>query len=137
MTHDLNMCNFKNGWRSFSTERTKALGCWPNQLWKNTEAEMGALVITKPEAYDEFPISQVGLNYLDAAVQAGRIQQGLVVLARWRDHELAVVATKSVTEVIGSLADFPPRTGRYGDYWWVRADFTPDGARVLKTIEEF
>jgi len=134
---DLNTFNFGNGWRQFPTARTKALGCWPNQLWKNKEAEMGALVITKPEAFDEFPISQVGLNHLHAAVQAGRIKQGLVVLACWRNRTLAVVATKSVQEVIDALADIPPRTGRFGEYWWVHIDFTPDDARTLPTIEEF
>lgn len=98
---------------------------------------MGALVVTKPEAYDEFPINQAGLNYLHSAVQAGRIREGVLVLARWRDHELTFAATKSLGEVMATLADIPPRTGRYGDYWCVRADFTPDGARVVTTIEDF
>src|SRR5262245_39276378 len=81
---DLNTFNFGNGWRQFPTARTKALGCWPNQLWKNKEAEMGALVITKPEAFDEFPISQVGLNHLHAVQRTILMARSKQTLSRMK-----------------------------------------------------
>jgi hypothetical protein len=61
--------SFKKGWRPFSTDRTKTIGCWPNQLWANTDAKAGALVITKPEQYAEYPINQIGLKHLHDAVR--------------------------------------------------------------------
>lgn len=94
-------------------------------------------MITKPEQYAEYPINNIGLKHLHDAFQAGRIKHGFVVLACWYGHELTVAGTKSVQEVIDTLADIPPPTGRYGEYWWLRADFTPDGPRVLSTVEEF
>jgi hypothetical protein len=127
--------SFKNGWYAFSTERNKTIGCWPNQLWANPEIKAGALVITKPEQYDEYPISQIGLNYLRDALQAGRIKHTFVVLARRYDRDLTIVGKKPVTDVLAVLADIPTRPGRHGYYWWVRADF--DGPRVLSPAEEF
>lgn len=33
--------SFKNGWRPFSTDRTKTIGCWPNQLWAKPRGKSG------------------------------------------------------------------------------------------------
>jgi hypothetical protein len=129
--------SFKTGWCAFSTERNKTIGCWPNQLWANPEAKAGALVITKPEQYDEYPINQIGLNYVSDALQAGRIKHAFVVLARGYDRDFTVVAIKPVADVLAMLADIPTRAGRYGRYWWVCADFTPDGPRLLAPDKEF
>src|SRR6516164_4436004 len=120
-------------WRSFATDRTKALGVWPNQLWHNSAAGLGALVIFKPQAYDEYPVSQAGLKYVLEAHQAKRIE-GHVVLACRRNWKPEVVAAKDVATIAAMLQGVPPRDGPYGPYWWLRADFTLDG-RALNSDE--
>ena len=58
-----------------------------------------------------------------AAVQAGKITDGYVVLA----HRSTVVKSKPVAAVVALLEVFEPRDGRFGLCWWVRDDLTPDG----------
>jgi hypothetical protein len=122
-------------WRAFASERTKALHIWPNQMWHHNGTLCGALVVMKPRAYDEYAVSKAGLDYLFAAHQVQRITSGHVVLACWRNGKLAVVATKPVSDVVAALAEVPPRDGPFGPYWWVCADFTPDGGQVLTADE--
>jgi hypothetical protein len=112
-------------WRSFAPESIKALGVWPNQLWHNSIERLGALVIFKPQAYEEYPVSQAGLQYVLKAHVAERIA-GHVVLACRQNWKPAVVAVKDVAAVAAVLEGVPPRDGPYGLYWWLRADFTLD-----------
>jgi hypothetical protein len=132
------MFDFKdNNWRPFSTQCTQALKVFPNQLWKNSATKEGALVVTKPKEYAEFPINKAGLNHVNDAVKAKRLKQGFVVFVCWQDGTLVVVASKAVNEVLALLAGVEPRTGQWGDYWWVHSDFSPDGKRALSSDEEF
>jgi hypothetical protein len=117
-------------WQMFGIERTKKLGVWPNQLWHNDEESLGTLVIFKPKAYDEYPVSQTGLNHVLTALQAQRIVRGQVVFACGVLWKPELVAAKDVAAVAAMLQGVPPRDGPYGPYWWLRADFTLDG-RVL------
>jgi hypothetical protein len=131
------MLDLNNGnWRQFKDERTKALGVWPNQLWRNGEA--GALVVMKSSTYAEYALSKSGLDYMLAALQAGRISTGSIALANWQAGKLTIVATKPAHEVAAAVEGITPRNGdRLGPYWWMKADLTPDGANALGSDEEF
>jgi hypothetical protein len=120
-------------WCQFASDRTKALGVFPNQLWYNGVEGLGALVIFKPQAYDEYPVSQAGLNYVLEAHRAKRIA-GHVVLACRVNWKPELVAAKDVAAVAAMLQGVPPRDGPYGPYWWLRSDFTLDG-RALNSDE--
>jgi len=88
----------------------------------------------KSSKYEEYALSKAGLDYLMAALQEQRISAGEVALVCWHNGKLSVVATKSVTTVAAALTNIPPRDprdGRLGPYWWVRADLTPDSARMF------
>ena len=50
-------------------------------------------VVRKSSQYDEFAMSQAGLKYLLAALQAGKIDDGYVVLIAWNGRKLTVVHT--------------------------------------------
>jgi hypothetical protein len=126
-TIDLNDPN----WRPYSPDTTKALHIFPNQLWHNSVGNLGALVIFKPQAHEEFPVNQAGLQYVLKAHQEKRIV-GYVVFARRQNWELQVVAMKDVAVVAATLKGVPPRTdGQWGPYWWMRTDFTPDSKAAL------
>jgi hypothetical protein len=120
-------------WRKFAPERVKALRVWPNQLWHNTIESLGALVIFKPQAYEEYPMSQAGLEYVLKAHQAGRIVGHVVLACRGQNWKTIVVAVKDVTAVAAMVEHVPPRDGPYGPYWWLRADFTLDGLSTDET----
>ena len=122
-------------WRAFAADRTRELGIHPNQVWHHGKTRCGALVVMKSRNYEEFALSKAGLDYLVAAHKERRINAGHVVLACWRSGKPAVVASKPAGDVAALLADVPPRDGPLGPYWWVRADLTPDGNRVLDAAE--
>jgi hypothetical protein len=117
-------------WSMFAPTQTKALAIHPNQLWHNNNTNAGALVVTKSSKYEEYAVSKAGIDYMLAADRAQKVT-GYVVLLRWQEGKLTVVASKPIAAVAAALADIPPRDGPFGPYWWVRADLTPDGARVL------
>jgi hypothetical protein len=81
-------------WRPFPQEKCDALGVTPNQLWANTSSNAGALVVKKSPRYAEYAVSEAGLNYLHAAVQAGKITTGHLVLVTWSGGKLTVVQSK-------------------------------------------
>ena len=122
-------------WRPFSPEKCDALGVTPNQLWANTSSTAGALVVKKSPRYPEYAVSEAGLNYLHAAVQAGKIISGDVVLVTWSGGKLTVVQSKPVAEIIAALDGIAPRDGPFGVYWWVNPDATPNGVRPLADEE--
>jgi hypothetical protein len=127
-TIDLNDPN----WRPYSPDTTKALRIFPNQLWHHNVENLGALVIFKPQAYEEFPVNQAGLQYVLKAHQEKRIAGGYVVFARRENWEPQVVAMKDVAAVAAMLKGVPPRTdGQWGPYWWLRTDFTPHSKAAL------
>jgi hypothetical protein len=119
-------------WKRFSDERTKALGVFPNQLWRNGSA--GALVVRKPKEYDEYPLGKTGLDYLLGAQRAGRIDEAFVALATWQDD---VVAEKPAAEVAAAVANTAPRIGNFGPYWWMADDLTLFVPEHLSSDEEF
>jgi hypothetical protein len=95
---------------------------------------LGALIIFKPQAYDEYPVSQAGVQYVLKAHLAKRVV-GYVVLTSRRNWKPEVVAVKEVAAVAAMLEHVPPRDGPYGPYWWLRADFTLDGTAGLSSDE--
>jgi hypothetical protein len=129
-TIDLNDPN----WRIFATDATKALGIFPNQLWHHGVENLAALVIFKPQDYEEFPVSQAGLQYVLKAHQEKRAV-GYVVLARRQLWKPQLVGAKDVAAVAAILKGVPPRDGPFGPYWWLRADFTPDSKAALGSDE--
>jgi hypothetical protein len=122
-------------WRPFSLEKCDALRVSPNQLWANPSSNAGALVVKKSRRYAEYAVSDAGLNYLHAAVKAGKIISGFVVLASWSGGELTVVQSQPVAEVVAALHGIPPRDGPFGAYWWVNPDGTLNGPRPLSDEE--
>jgi hypothetical protein len=127
------MLDLRNGqWLPFSEVRTKALGIFPNQLWRN--GTTGALVVRKPKGYDEYPLGKTGLDYLISAQQGGRISEALVALATWQND---VVAIKPASEVATALANITPRDGPFGVYWWMADDLTPFVPEHLSSDQEF
>jgi hypothetical protein len=129
------MFSFTNpNWRPFAPEKLDALGITPNQLWANNRITAGALVVKKSTQYAEYALGKAGVDYLHAAVQAGKITSGYVVLAKWDAAKLVVVQIKPVVEVVAELDGIPPRDGPFGPYWWMNADLTPH-ARPLREGE--
>jgi hypothetical protein len=122
-------------WRAFPESRTKALSIFPNQLWWNSATREGALIAIKPARYDEFALSQYGIEYLLAALSEGRITAAHVMLARRHGGSLIVVRAKPVGEVAAALTKVPPRDGPFGSHKWVRPDFTPDHANEMADSE--
>jgi len=117
--------SFQNGWRPFSSESTKKVGCHPNHLWRTNDRKAGALVVVKSRNYDEFAVSKLGLDYLNEALQAKRIEYAVVVLGDWRNRVLTVISEKPIAEVMASLANLTPRNGPFGPCFWMNADLSP------------
>jgi hypothetical protein len=110
-----------NDWRTFSPAYLRTRGIWPNRLRHNANTREGMLAVQQHK-WDEWAVSQTGLEYLRRAEQEGKITQGYVVLEdRWGRQ----VARKTLCEVLTSLEGIPPREGVMGPYWWFRSDLTP------------
>jgi hypothetical protein len=72
--------------------------------------------------WDEYAVSQAGLEYLQRALKEEKITQGYVVLENRLGRQ---VACKPVGEVLAALEGIPPKEGGLGAYWWFVADLTP------------
>src|SRR5262245_4263682 len=112
------------GWRAFGYEKLRELGIWPNSLQHNASTGEGVLVIQQSRTYNEYALSEAGLNYLLAAIKEERITAGYVALVDRRGQE---IARKPVNEIAAQLANVPPKQGPLGWYWWLNADLTPYG----------
>ncbi len=113
------------GWKYFGTEGSKRLGIYPNQLWRKDGD--GVLVVWKAQAHEQFPMNKAGVEYVVKANRESRIK-GHVVLARRRDAKIEMVAVKAAEDVAMMVSGVVPKEGKFGAYWWVRPDFTLDGA---------
>jgi hypothetical protein len=111
-------------WRQFPPKKHAELKLASNELWANNTTKYGALVLRRANKYPEFPIGQSGLNYLNDAVQTGKIAKGLVVLADWEGAQRVAIKILPVGEVVEAFKGIVPREGPYGHYFWMRADGT-------------
>ena len=111
-------------WRLFSRTKLQALGISPSQLWHNARAKLGALVAQRSARYENYAISQAGIEYLRSAERDDKIKCGVVVLMANRE----IVAQKLVAEVVAALDGVAARESsdpRFGPYWLFNADLTP------------
>ena len=115
------MLNRGGDWRLFAPAYLRSHGIWPNQLRYNTNTGEGELVVQQWK-WDEYAVSQAGLEYLQRALKEEKITQGYVVLEDRRGQQ---VARKLVTEVVAALEGIQPRNGDMGPYWWFLSDLTP------------
>jgi hypothetical protein len=110
-------------WRSFARAKLDELGVTPNQLLGNDATKRGAVVAKRAKDYSEFALNKAGVDYLQAALQEGRIKEALVILVE-RDRSV-IVEIKPLAEVVASLDGIEPRDGPFGRYWWMNEDLTP------------
>jgi hypothetical protein len=111
-------------WRLFPRTKLQALGISPSQLWHNASAELGALVVQRSPKYENYAISQSGIEYLHSAERDGKIKCGVVVLMAKRE----IITQKPVVEVVAALDGVAVRESsdpRFGPYWLFNADLTP------------
>jgi hypothetical protein len=111
-------------WKQFPAKKHAELKLASNELWANNTTKYGALVLRRANKYPEFPISRSGLNYLNDAVQTGKIAKGLVVLADWDGAQRVAIKTLPVGEAVEACKGIVPREGPYGQYFWMRSDGT-------------
>jgi hypothetical protein len=122
------MINLKDvNWRCVSSERTRALGVWPNQLWHNVISKEGAVVVQQSNQWGDYALSRAGFKTIRDALAADKLSAGFVVLQN-REHEQ--VACKSIDEMEELLRNIAPRTGRLGDFWWLRSDASPADSMI-------
>ena len=112
-----------SNWRSFARAKLDELGVTPNQLLFHRSTKRGAVVAKRAKDYSEFALSKAAVDYLQSALQEGRIKEALVILVE-RDTN-AIVEIKPLAEVVASLDGIEPRTGPLGPYWWMNDDLTP------------
>jgi hypothetical protein len=110
-------------WRSFARAKLDELRVTPNELLFHNITKRGAVVVRRAKNYSEFALSKAAVDYLQAALQEGRITEALVILAE-RDRDV-IVCIKPLVEVVASLVGIEPRDGPFGPYWWMNADLTP------------
>jgi hypothetical protein len=110
-------------WRVFSRQKLDELGVLPNQLLGNNATKRGAVVVKRAKNYSEFALSQAAVNYLQVALQEGRIKEALVILVEPDTNK--IVEIKPLADVVASLEGVEPRTGTFGGpFWWLNADGT-------------
>jgi hypothetical protein len=120
-------------WRRFPQKKREEIGLAGNDLWGNKSIPAGALTCPASDRSDKFAVSQAGLNYLYEAVQRGEaITSGEVVLSGWDDkrHINYIILCMDVVEIFDKLKDIPPRQGKYGPFWLVYRDGTPEDENV-------
>jgi len=118
------MLNRTGDWKTFAPAYLRSHGIWPNQLRYNTNTGEGELVVQQGR-WDEYAVSQAGLEYLQRALKEGKITQAYVVL---EDRSGKQVARKHISEVVAALEGIRPRNGSLGPYWWFLPDLTPQDA---------
>jgi hypothetical protein len=110
-------------WRPFPRTKLLELRVAPNELWGNDSTNEGALVFRKSRNYSESALSKSAVDYLQKALQEGRLTETCVVLAERDDNE--IVTIKPLAEVVAALVGVEPRSGPHGPYWWMNDDLTP------------
>jgi hypothetical protein len=113
----------EDGWRTFPRPKSNAdTDFFPNRMWHNERTGEGVLAAYQSDRYTKFAIGEKGLNYLLTALKEERITTGDVVTVNLNDE---LIARKSVSEVVASVKNIPPKNGPYGRYWLFNADLTP------------
>jgi hypothetical protein len=115
------MLNRGGDWQRFAPAYLRSHGIWPNQLRYNTNTGEGELVVQQWK-WNEYAVSQAGLEYLQRAVKEERITQAYVVLENRQGQQ---VGRKPLSEVVAALEGIKPREGDLGPYWWFNSDLTP------------
>jgi hypothetical protein len=108
-------------WQSFPRDKLDELKISHNELWYNTATQVGALLIRQSNQYSEHAMSVAGLHYLAAALEQKKITAGFVVAV---NRNRIPVCSKPSAEVAAMLEGVPPRTGRFGDFYWLNSDLT-------------
>ena len=121
------MLNRGGDWRLFAPAYLRSHGIWPNQLRYNTNTGEGELVVQQWK-WNEYAVSQAGLEYLQRALKEEKIMQAYVVLENRQGQQMA---RKPVSEVTAALEKIPPRNGTLGPYWWFLSDLTPQQDAAL------
>ena len=101
-------------WRPFPREKQRELNLASCELWQNSATKSGALVCRKANKYPQYPLSKSGLDYLLAAVRAGKLESGWVVLAGWEGSQRIPINILYVLDVVETLKDITPTKDRSG-----------------------
>ena len=94
----------------------------------HADDNIGLLVVPISTRYADFAVSEAGVKYLVNAQDAAKISCGYLVLVRQRLSEHVHIAP--ITSFFATVQFIPPREprdARFGAYWWIRSDGTPDG----------
>ena len=108
-----------------SVEEAMAKNIFPNRLaWVPEQPSVGAIVAF--QSTDDFAIGQESLSYIAKSLREGRIREGYVLLLRKQGTGYTLVRCATVEQVSVALAGRPPRDGKWGPFWWVPAELTPE-----------
>ena len=112
-------------------QRFAANDSFPNELWdgEHDDQKIG-LAITFPSSQGDFSLNKAANDRLLKAQRDGPLDQGHVVQARKQNGQIEFLAIMEVEKLQPILASLPLREGKYGEYWWVPANFNviPPGA---------
>src|SRR5262245_27357684 len=98
---EVHMLNRDGGWKTFPPAHLRTHGIWPNQLRYNANTGEGELVAQQSK-WNEYAVSQAGLEYLQRALQEAKITQAYVALEDRRGQQ---VARKSLSEVTAAVEE--------------------------------
>jgi hypothetical protein len=85
----------------------------------------GIVVAWKPPGYENYGLNREDIERLIEKRDDGSLDAGFVVLATIENSQGGYVAHRDGEEVYESVKGIPPRSGQYGEYWLLRADFSP------------
>jgi hypothetical protein len=115
-------------WKPFTVRHDKKIGAYPNRLYFNADAKLGAAVAVRG-VHDSWAVNEAAIKYVHDAVREGRISKGYAILATRIPQR--VVSFKPIEEVAALLDGVPCREGIYGNYWWVLEGFATEQSADL------
>jgi len=107
-------------WEFLSPKQTKALGLFPNRVAQDMSAREVAVVTVRGDG-GGYATNCACLDYL-AKIRSGRCHQAYVVQV----DDGVVVRSETVGNVARSVSghDANQSAQGWGDYWWLRDDFS-------------
>lgn len=86
-----------------------------------------AYVVLLASARGDFPLNYAMFTFLSAALSAGDVGHGYVVVADRKG--LKLLRQIAIGELAERLKGISPLEGQYGDFWWVNDQLRPAGNR--------
>jgi hypothetical protein len=105
-----------------SVQEAKAKGVYPNRLaWLKENPKIGAVIVFQSET--DFAFGKASLEYITKAKAEERLEKGYVILVRGSmNGRLEFVNAATIEEVEALVRNIPPHDGKWGPFWWLRAE---------------